>query len=137
MTMCAVKSATHWSDRRWLLAALVASQTVLTSPVANAAKPTGKGAAALIEKTLLCDVAYLPTGAHWLRRVELGVDQQKVRTVRIDGLAVYSFAVSGTTVVTALDNERIQLDVAQLAWTSDLRGLASGQGSCELESPAR
>ena len=108
-----------------------ASSAELAAPAAHKAKP------ALTEKALLCDVAYLPTRSNWVRRVELGLDRKKIQTVRIDGLAVYSFALSGTTIVTALDNERIQLDVAQLSWTSDLRGVASGQGRCELEPTPR
>ena len=99
--------------------------------------PAGKAKPALTEKALLCNVAYLPTHSNWVRRVELSLDRKKIHTVRIDGLAVYSFALSGTTIATALDNERIQIDVTQLSWTSDLRGLASGQGRCELEPATR
>ena len=126
-----------------LVCAQVLLQLVSAAPAQNVegasapAAPAGKAKPALTEKALLCDVAYLPTRSNWVRRVELGLDRKKIQTVRIDGLAVYSFALSGTTIVTALDNERIQLDVAQLSWTSDLRGVASGQGRCELEPAAR
>ena len=58
-------------------------------------------------------------------------DNQRVRSVAIDGLPVYSFNVQGATLLTALDNERIQINLASLVWTSDLRGLASAQGRCD------
>jgi hypothetical protein len=53
-----------------------------------------------------------------------------VRTVLIDGVAVYTFNVTGSTLMTAVDGERIQFDVAALTWTSDLRGLVSSSGRC-------
>jgi hypothetical protein len=34
-------------------------------------------------------------------------------------------------VMTAVDNERIQIDLATRQWQSDFRGHASGQGRCE------
>ena len=40
-------------------------------------------------------------------------------------------AVYETVLLTALDNERIQLDTASLTWRSDFRGQATSQGRCE------
>jgi hypothetical protein len=52
--------------------------------------------------------------------------------VRIDGAAVYSFAVDDTVIMTSLDNERIQIDFSERTWRSDFRGMATGQGLCDL-----
>ena len=66
------------------------------------------------------------------RKVRLaGHPQASLPGATVDGLPVYTFAVRGNTILTALDNERIQIDVARLAWQSDFRGLASSQGRCE------
>lgn len=81
----------------------------------------------------VCDVAYLPSRANWLRTVTVDHDDKRVRSVAIDGVAVHSFAVSGTVILTSQDNERIQLDADRLAWSSDFRGLATGQGRCQRE----
>ena len=80
---------------------------------------------------LLCDAVYLPARSSWARSVRITFDDQRVQSVAIDGLPVYSFNVQGTTVLTALDNERIRIDLAQQTWSSDFRGLASAQGRCE------
>ena len=61
----------------------------------------------------------------------VGYDQRRVRSVHIDGVPVYTFAVRETVILTALDNERIQIDTASQTWTSDFRGLATAQGRCE------
>ena len=63
-------------------------------------------------------------------------DDRRVQAVAIDGLPVYSFNVQGTTVLTALDNERIQLDLTRAQWSSDFRGLATGQGRCDVVAPS-
>lgn len=81
---------------------------------------------------LVCDVVYLPTRASWVREVVLSHSRQRLTTVAVDGVPVYSFALNGTWVLTSLDNERIQIDLSQPAWTSDFRGLATGQGHCAL-----
>ena len=80
---------------------------------------------------LVCEAVYLPARSTWVRRVEIGYDEQRVSAVRIDGVPVYGFSVEGTVILTALDNERIQIDVAAQAWQSDFRGQASSQGRCE------
>lgn len=82
-------------------------------------------------KTWVCDVAYLPSRANWVRTVTVAYDNKRVRQVTVDGVAVHSFAVSGTAILTSQDNERIQLDLALPAWTSNFRGLATGQGRCQ------
>ena len=62
--------------------------------------------------------------------VDIELDTDGVRAVQIDGVAVYAFNIQGTTVMTAVDGERIQFDPAQQTWVSDLRGMVSSQGRC-------
>ncbi len=78
-----------------------------------------------------CEAVYLPARSTWVRSVEIDHDERRIRALRIDGVAVHSYAVYGTVIRTALDNERIVLDTASLSWQSDFRGLAQGQGRCE------
>ena len=80
---------------------------------------------------LVCEAVYLPARSTWTRQVDIQYDQRKVTAVRIDGVSVYSFSVAGTTILTAVDNERIQIDAAAQSWHSDFRGLAQSQGHCE------
>ncbi|MEZ5664432.1 MAG: hypothetical protein R3E94_13040 [Burkholderiaceae bacterium] len=80
---------------------------------------------------LLCEAVYLPARTVWNRSVELEHDDQTLRTVRIDGVPVYSFAVDGTRILTSMDNERIQVDLERQTWQSDFRGMAHAQGRCE------
>lgn len=90
-----------------------------------------KALAAVGRVGLVCEAVYAPAREIWVRRVEVAYDDKRVSAVSIDGVPVHSFAVNGTIILTALDNERIQIDVARLAWQSDFRGLASSQGRCE------
>jgi hypothetical protein len=83
--------------------------------------------------TLSCAVAYMPARSTWVREVQLGWDGNTLTSVRIDGLAPHSFSVDADRIATAVDNERIQIDLRQAQWTSDFRGLASGQGRCDAE----
>jgi hypothetical protein len=80
---------------------------------------------------LVCEAVYRPARTIWVRMVEIAYDDQRVSGVRIDGVPVYSFSIEGTVVLTSMDNERIQIDVAAQSWQSDFRGLASSQGRCE------
>jgi hypothetical protein len=86
-----------------------------------------------VETVLRCEVNYLPERSTWVREVVLVHDARALRAVRIDGVAVYTFNVAGTVVLTSLDNERIQIDVARPGWTSNFRDLATGQGGCERQ----
>src|SRR6218665_899659 len=61
-----------------------------------------------------CEAVYLPARSTWVRSVEIDHDEHRVRALRIDGVAVYSFAVDGAAIRTALDNERIVFDSATL-----------------------
>lgn len=79
----------------------------------------------------LCDAVYLPARSSWVRSVRIRYDAQRVRSVHIDDQPVYSFNVLGTTLITALDNERIRIDTATMTWSSDFRGLATSEGRCE------
>lgn len=101
---------------------------------AGAAEPAKKPQAtppATGTVTLVCEAVYLPTRATWARTVTVAYDQRRIREVTIDGQPVYSFAIQDTLILTALDNERIRIDVAAQRWSSDLRGLATAQGRCE------
>lgn len=103
-------------------------------PAAKA--PAGPATAAAVaiaapsQVLLTCNPFYLPARSIWPRKVAIEVDADGVRTVEIDGVAVYTFNVNGTVILTAVDGERIQIDIEALTWSSDLRGLASGRGSC-------
>lgn len=81
--------------------------------------------------TLSCEAVYLPARSAWTREVSFAVDNQRIRSLLIDGVPVYTFTVYETVVMTALDNERIQLDTATLTWRSDFRGQATSEGRCE------
>ena len=99
------------------------------------AMPVWGAAAAPDDATVMalhCEPVYMPAREAWLRTVELVGRGGQLSEVRIDGQRVYTFSVRGTVVLTSQDNERIQIDMAQRQWTSDFRGLASGQGRCEL-----
>ena len=100
----------------------------LAVPAVLAAQGTGR---ALSQVDLVCDAIYLPARSSWARSVRVHYDDRRVRRVDVDGLPVYAFNVQGTTILTALDNERIQIDLAQQTWTSDFRGQATAQGRCE------
>jgi hypothetical protein len=87
--------------------------------------------AAVQTVTLHCEAVYQPARSTWSRVVDIDMDKQRIRAVCIDGVPVYTFAVNGTWILTALDNERIQIDTAAQQWQSDFRGLARAQGRCE------
>lgn len=117
----------HWGQgcfRR--LGLCVGMLTLLAAHSVAAVSHTGT------DTRLRCDVVYLPAHSTWTREVVLTHAGQRLRTVAIDGVAVYTFALNGPVVLTSLDNERIQLDLSQPAWRSDFRGLAFGQGLCTL-----
>ena len=110
----------------WLALGLAAA---MGGPAAAQAK--NKKADALSEVTLVCEAAYQPARTTWTRTVRIGYDKKRVRSVHIDGVPVYTFTVQETVILTAIDNERIQIDTAAQTWTSDFRGQATGQGRCE------
>lgn len=120
-TAAAVR-AVRWSGALACLLALGWGAQVWANPPAAASTDT----------RLRCDVVYLPAHSTWTREVVLTHAGKRLRTVAIDGVAVYTFALNGPVVLTSLDNERIQLDLSQPAWRSDFRGLATGQGLCAL-----
>lgn len=82
--------------------------------------------------TLDCAVVYVPERRTWHRQVELTFEGGYVERVLIDQQAAYAFQVLGSVILTAIDNERIQIDIQALTWSSDFRGLAQGQGRCEV-----
>lgn len=95
------------------------------------AQGKNKKADTLSEVTLVCEAAYQPARTTWTRTVRIGYDKKRVRAVHIDGVPVYAFTVQETVILTAIDNERIQIDTAAQTWTSDFRGQATAQGRCE------
>ena len=105
---------------------LIAAALGLLAGAASAAGP-----AKTVHVDLVCDAVYLPARSNWVRTVRITFDDQRVRAVTIDGQSVYTFNVQGTTLLTALDNERIRIDTATLSWHSDFRGLATAEGRCE------
>jgi len=107
----------------WALAAAVCALPAVAAPPPAAATHVD----------FVCEAVYLPARSSWVRTVRVHYDGRRVRRVEVDGLPVYTFAVRGSTILTALDNERIQLDLAQQTWTSDFRGLATAQGRCERQ----
>ena len=108
------------------LRCVAAALGLLAAGLASAAPPASPSVV-----HLACEPVYLPARSVWARTVDIAYDQKKVRSVLIDGVPVHTFAVRGTTILTALDNERIQIDVAALSWRSDFRGVASSEGRCE------
>jgi hypothetical protein len=95
---------------------------------------SGSVVAAPQRVTLVCDAVYLPARSSWTRTVDIAYDNQRVRSVEIDGVAVYTFAIAGTLILTSQDNERIRIDTAAQTWSSDFRGLATAEGRCERVS---
>ncbi|MBW0171175.1 MAG: hypothetical protein KXJ61_13225 [Hydrogenophaga sp.] len=85
------------------------------------------------EVTLVCEASYQPARTTWTRTVRIGYDKTRVRSVLVDGVPVYTFSVRDTVILTAVDNERIQIDTAAQTWTSDFRGQATGEGRCERQ----
>jgi hypothetical protein len=94
-------------------------------------KAPAKAAAPANEVTLVCEAVYLPARTTWTRTVSIGYDKKRVRSVQIDGVPVYTFAIQETVILTAIDNERIQIDTAAQTWSSDFRGQATAMGRCE------
>ena len=114
----------------WLACGLAAA--LLAGPALAQDKAVkSKKAQAGAEVTLTCEAVYLPARTTWTRTVSIGYDRKRVNTVQIDGVPVSTFTISGTTILTAIDNERIQIDTAAQTWTSDFRGQATGAGRCE------
>lgn len=113
----------------------------MAAPAAHAqakVQTQAQAAPAAVERTgWVCDVAYTPTRSNWRRTVHLSHDSQRLRSVEIDGVPVYTFSVADTLILTSLDNERIRIDVGTRTWSSDFRGLAEGQGRCEPLDAAR
>ena len=115
------------ASRRAALAALVLAGWIVST--AQAATPQGPTERQTLE--LSCAVAYLPARSTWVRAVQIEWDAQRVQAVRIDGLTPYSFALLPEGFSTAIDYERIEVDLRALTWRSDFRGQARGQGRCE------
>jgi hypothetical protein len=91
----------------------------------------GSALAAPSTVVLSCAVVYMPQRSTWVRQVRIDWDRNAVRSMRIDGLEPYSFSLVPNGVMTAVDNERIQIDLVARQWRSDFRGLATGEGRCE------
>lgn len=87
-------------------------------------------------KQFTCAAFYVPARSIWNRQVAVRFQNKQAISVHIDGLPVYAFTTAGPVILTAIDNERIQIDTQALLWTSDFRGMASSQGAC-LEAVAK
>lgn len=110
----------------------VACVAAALAPTASAqTRPPSKPAPTANEVTLVCEAVYMPARTTWTRTVSIGYDKKRVRSVKIDGVPVYTFAIQDTVILTAVDNERIQIDTAAQTWSSDFRGQATAQGRCE------
>lgn len=107
---------------------------LLTAALALASASTVQAAPQTL--TLSCAVAYMPARSTWVREVQVDWDRKTIRAVRIDGLAPYSYSVNPQGLSTAIDNERIQLDLIRAQWSSDFRGLATGRGRCDVVAPS-
>ncbi len=91
----------------------------------------GPAVAAPSKVVLSCAVAYLPQRSTWVREVRIDWDKKAIRSLQIDGLQPHGFSLIPQGVMTAVDNERIQIDLVTRQWQSDFRGHATGQGRCE------
>ena len=80
---------------------------------------------------LLCAVVYMPQRSTWVREVRIDWDRKAIRNLRVDGVEPHGFSLIPRGVMTAVDNERIQIDLSTRQWQSDFRGHATGQGRCE------
>jgi hypothetical protein len=108
---------------RWLLQTLAWGVLGLSA--------LGPAVAAPSSVVLSCAVAYLPQRSTWVREVRIDWDKKAIRRLRIDGVEPHGFSLIPLGVMTAVDNERIQIDLVGRQWQSDFRGQASGQGRCE------
>jgi hypothetical protein len=93
--------------------------------------PAASASTQPVHQTWRCEVVYAPARTVWPRTVRLAYDDRRLLEVAIDGVPVYRFAVYDALVLTSLDNERVRLDAAAMSWSSDFRGVASGEGRCE------
>jgi hypothetical protein len=92
----------------------------------------GQAVAAPSSVVLRCAVAYMPQRSTWVREVRIDWDKKAIRSLHIDGVQPHGFSPIPQGVMTAVDNERIQIDLVTRQWQSDFRGHASGQGRCEV-----
>jgi len=114
-------------------AALALVPATVLSPVLAAAQAVDGGseeANRALAAVYHCEVIYLPSRSTWIREVRLGVDPGQRLRIAIDRVTPHAVDVDGAVLHTAIDNERIVIDVGQQTWRSDFRGLASGYGRC-------
>lgn len=104
-----------------------------TAIVLLAATATATASKPVRETRLLCRVLYQPGDNLWVREVVLADRRKTLQAVRVDGVPVYSFTRQGSLIRTALDNERIEIDLGRPGWASDFRGLATGLGTCAVQ----
>ncbi len=77
-----------------------------------------------------CRVLYEPSKALWVRELEIDYGKKAFTELRIDGIKAHGFSVTGGTIITHMDNERIMLDLNVPSWRSEFREAAQGQGVC-------
>ena len=116
----------HFQSKNWLAACFfLCLSSVALHATAAETKPS-----AVVVTHWTCNAFYLPARSIWQRTVAIEFDGNDVRAVQIDGVSVFAFNIQGTTVLTAVDGERIQFDPTIRTWSSDLRGIVSSQGNC-------
>jgi hypothetical protein len=92
--------------------------------------PSAKPKTAAKTLNFTCRVLYEPSKALWVRELEIDYGKKTFTELRIDGIKAHGFAVTGGTIITHMDNERIMLDLNVPSWRSEFREAAQGQGVC-------
>ena len=110
--------------KRWVMAMLCMTGLAGPGPVLSAPSSV----------VLSCAVVYMPQRSTWVREVRIDWDRKAIRSLRVDGVEPHGFSLIPQGVMTAVDNERIQIDLVARQWQSDFRGHASGKGRCETVS---
>jgi hypothetical protein len=107
-----------------MISALLAQNVTLAQTQPAKAKPAVK------TLNFTCRVLYEPSKALWVRELEIDYGKKTFTELRIDGIKAHGFAVTGGTIITHMDNERIMLDLNVPSWRSEFREAAQGQGVC-------
>jgi hypothetical protein len=105
---------------------LISALLVQSAAFAQPAKP--KPAVKTLNYT--CRVLYEPSRSLWVRELEIDYGKKTFTELRIDGIKAHGFSVTGGTIITHMDNERIMLDLNVPSWRSEFREAAQGQGVC-------
>ena len=81
-----------------------------------------------------CRIQYTQRGelSHRSVAVQFEPKTQKIKAVHIDGQPVYTFNFAKSTILTSVDSERVQIELApdKTIWRSNLRDKLFGNGVC-------